>query len=111
MKSHSPLNRYFNILTSYRCSSQGIHQFQCFFAFTRPVDSDFKTPQLNFMILTELQHCRNINISKHQQAQLQTAFFAFPVFVCCCVSSRKRPFNPYIPSEHSRTILVSGKLQ
>ena len=75
MKSHSPLNRYFNILTSYRCSSQGIHQFQCFFAFTRPVDSDFKTPQLNFMILTELQHCRDNNIAKHQQ----TAFF--------CISS------------------------
>ena len=53
--------------------------------------------------------------SNSKGKQLQTGFFAFPVFICRLTSCRKRPSNPYTVLHllwpHTRTILVSGLLQ
>ena len=84
---------YINFLTLF-VTINNIYVSLCVFFFTYMPSYTLKH-HLNFILVTELQHCQKNSITK-----LYRPVFSFQMFIRGWASSRKRPFNSYVPRSH-----------
>ena len=86
---------HFNISTS--VFTMNLYQFQCLFLFHNT--SGYTSKQhLNFMHVTELQHCQN-----RSQTAVTNTGFAFPMFIC---SSKLALQNRFVHPRPNLVILI-----